>query len=55
MEFRPGVSAQLFSALAAEDINVKLVTTSETKIALCVNTQEAQKALMAISSAFPLS
>ncbi len=55
MEFKPGVASQLFTALAAANISVKLITTSETKIALCVNTQEAQKALMAISSAFPLS
>lgn len=54
MEFRPGVASQLFSALAAEDVSVKLITTSETKIALCVHTDDAQKALMAVASAFPL-
>ena len=51
----PRVAAQFFSALAAEKINIQMITTSEIKISCVVAEDQAVKALQAVHTAFGLS
>ncbi len=54
MEHRPGVAAGVFRVLANAGIAIRLITTSETKIAVCLEQKDAQAALDAINAAFQL-
>jgi len=54
MERQPGVAAKLFSTLALENISIKAISTSETKIAFCVRDKDSRKALALISKAFDI-
>ncbi len=51
---RPGVAACMFRALAAEQINIQMITTSEIKVSCVVAQDEGAKALQAIHRAFNL-
>ncbi len=51
----PGVAAQFFSALAAENINIQMITTSEIKISCVVAEDQGVQALQAVHTAFGLS
>ena len=51
----PGVAAQFFSALAAEKINIQMITTSEIKISCVVAEDQGVQALQAVHTAFGLS
>lgn len=51
---RPGVAAQLFSALAENNINIQMITTSEIKVSCIVAKEQGEMALKAIHSAFNL-
>jgi aspartokinase len=48
----PGVAAKLFTVLAANDIELKLVTTSEVDISILVYEKDVDRALEAIKSEF---
>ena len=50
MALRHGVAARLFSLLAAANIRVQLITTSETKIELCIDAIDAAKAVEEIQN-----
>ena len=54
MENSSGVAAKLFAALGEKYIGVLLVTTSETKIAFCVDMDDADTALQVTKTAFGL-
>lgn len=54
MEHQSGVAAQLFSCLSAHNIDVLLITTSETKILLCIEEKNTIAATSAIADAFSL-
>ena len=54
MEKEAGVAAKLFSALALENISVKAITTSETKIAFCVTPDQSMDALSMVSKVFDI-
>lgn len=54
MEKEAGVAAKLFSALALENISVKGITTSETKIAFCVTPDQSMDALALVSKVFDI-
>ena len=54
MEKEAGVAAKLFSALALENISVKAITTSETKIAFCVTPEQSMDALSLVSKLFDI-
>ncbi len=54
MEKQPGVAAKLFELLAKEQVLVKLITTSETKIEFCVDEADCPKAVAAAKRAFAL-
>lgn len=49
MEYCHGVAAKTFEVLADADVNVVLVTTSETKIAYCIANSQVPAALKAMS------
>ncbi|NEO55366.1 MAG: aspartate kinase [Okeania sp. SIO3B5] len=51
----PGVAAQMFEALAASQINILMIATSEIKISCVVEEEDGVKALQAIHKAFGLS
>ncbi len=50
----PGVAANLFTILASNDIDIKLVTTSEIDISYLVSGKDEQKAIEAITKEFKL-
>ena len=49
-----GVASNMFNALAAADINMEMITTSEIKISALVNRDRAQQALRTVHRAFDL-
>ena len=51
----PGVAAQMFEALAASQINILMIATSEIKISCVVEEENGVKALQAIHKTFGLS
>ncbi|MDJ0743017.1 MAG: aspartate kinase [Xenococcaceae cyanobacterium MO_167.B27] len=51
----PGVAAQFFSALAKENINIQMITTSEIKISCVVAESDGVKALKVVHQAFDLA
>jgi len=51
---QPGVAAKFFAALAAEQINIQMITTSEIKISCVVGEADGKKALQAVHQAFEL-
>lgn len=54
MERQSGVASKLFSCLAKCNVQIITITTSETKILLCIKTEDSAKALTAISETFKL-
>ena len=50
----PGVAAKFFAALAAEKINIQMITTSEIKISCVIDEIEGIKALKAVHESFGL-
>ena len=55
MERQAGVAGSVFSVLGAHGAQILLITTSETKIGLCVPTQDKEKAILALREHFSLS
>jgi aspartokinase len=51
----PGVAAKLFTLLAEEDIEIKLVTTSEVDISYLIYDKDVDRAIAAIEAEFGLS
>jgi len=51
---RPGIAADMFSTLARENINIKMISTSEIKISCLVEQKESEKALIALCKTFEL-
>ena len=49
---RPGVAADMFEALSENNINMHMVTTSEIKISILVNSSESELAVKAIHDKF---
>jgi aspartate kinase len=54
MRSHAGVAARMFSALAAEGINIKVITTSEIKISVLVDRKYMELAVQALHDAFEL-
>jgi aspartate kinase len=50
----PGVAAKFFAALAQENINIQMITTSEIKISCVIDEADGVKALKAVHEAFGL-
>ena len=52
---QPGIAAQFFEALAKQQINIQMITTSEIKISCVVAQEEGVKALKAVHEVFELA
>ena len=52
MRYHTGVAARMFSALAEESIDVKMVSTSEIKISVLVSKAVCEKAVQALHRSF---
>lgn len=50
----PGVAATMFETLAAEGINIEMISTSEIKVSCIIRAEEAVKAVRALHRAFKL-
>lgn len=51
---RPGIASAMFETLAKENINIKMISTSEIKISCLVNKEDAHKAVKALHDVFEL-
>lgn len=51
---QPGVAAQMFAALAQEQINIQMIATSEIRVSCVVGQEDGVKALQSIHQAFHL-
>ncbi|MBD2041661.1 aspartate kinase [Microcoleus sp. FACHB-672] len=51
----PGIAAQMFGALAQQQINIQMIATSEIKISCVVDEESGVQALQAIHAAFELA
>jgi aspartate kinase len=54
MIHRPGIAAQMFAALAHENINIQMIATSEIRVSCVVAESEGVRALRAVHTAFGL-
>jgi aspartate kinase len=54
MRTHTGVAERMFAALAAEDINLRMITTGDIKISVLVNKADGTRALRAVHQAFAL-
>jgi len=54
MVTNPGVAAKMFEALAEEEINIGMISTSEIKVSCLIAREKAEKAVRAIHSKFEL-
>ncbi len=54
MRSHAGVAAQMFAALAAENINIKVITTSEIKISVLIDRKYMELAVQALHETFGL-
>ncbi|MDR3050446.1 MAG: 4-hydroxy-tetrahydrodipicolinate reductase [Oscillospiraceae bacterium] len=55
MAHAPGVAARIFRCLAESDVAAHLITTSETKVSVCVDAACEQRAVRAIEAEFGLT
>lgn len=51
---RPGIASAMFETLAKENVNIKMISTSEIKISCLVNKEDAHKAVKALHDVFEL-
>ena len=52
METHPGTASKMFEALYEKDINIQMISTSEIKISVLINAEDADKAVSAVHKAF---
>lgn len=52
METHPGVAAKMFEALFEADINIQMISTSEIKISVLIDSEHADEAVKALHAAF---
>jgi aspartate kinase len=55
MRSHAGVASRLFESLASEQINVRLVSTSEIKIAVLIAEEDIERAVRALHQAYGLA
>ncbi len=51
---KPGIAALMFKTLTNQDINIKMIATSEIKISCLVKKEDAKKAIVALCESFEL-
>lgn len=54
MVSNPGVAAEMFEALADEEINIQLIATSEIKVSCIIKAEQAKLAVLALHNKFEL-
>lgn len=54
MQSNPGVASKMFEALAEENVNIQMISTSEIKISVLVALSDSERAINAIHDAFDL-
>jgi aspartate kinase len=54
MRSHPGVSAKLFAALSAANINIEMISTSEIRISVVTRADNLDDAVRAVHTAFEL-
>jgi aspartate kinase len=54
MKSHPGVAADMFDALAAEGINIEMISTSPIRVSCVIRRQDADRALRAVHTRFGL-
>ncbi len=54
MRSQVGVAARMFAALAAENVNIKVIATSEIKISVLIDRKYMELAVQALHDAFEL-
>ena len=52
MQSNPGVASKMFEALYEAGINIRMISTSEIKISVLVDSEKAKQAVVAIHNAF---
>lgn len=52
MESHPGTASKMFEALYAQNINIQMISTSEIKISVIINAEDADRAVSAVHKAF---
>ena len=52
MQSHPGVASRMFETLYENNINIRMIATSEIKISVIINKDEADRAVTAIHAAF---
>ena len=52
MQSHSGVASTMFEALSNANINIKMISTSEIKISVIINENDADRAVAAIHDAF---
>ena len=52
MESHPGTASKMFEALYAQNINIQMISTSEIKISVIIDAEEADRAVSAVHNAF---
>lgn len=52
MESHPGTASKMFEALYSQNINIQMISTSEIKISVIIDAEEADRAVTAVHNAF---
>ena len=52
---RPGVAAQMFSTLAAEGVNIQMISTSEVQVSCAIAAEDCDRTIQALCKAFNLN
>jgi aspartate kinase len=52
---RPGIAAQMFSALATADVNIQMISTSEVKVSCVINAEDCDKAIASLCHTFQIN
>ena len=55
MKSHPGVTATMFETLAADGINIDMISTSTIRISCIVRTEDVERAVRALHAAFELA
>ena len=55
MKTHPGVAAQMFETLAAESVNIEMISTSSIRISCVVRAESVERAVQSLHAAFGLS
>ena len=55
MTSKPGVAAKMFEALSGANINIKMIATSEIRITVLIDEEDASRAMRVVHDAFSLA